>query len=98
MAFCRGGVAADPALAALFNHHLLGAAVAEALANGARLDARLERQGLGRDTESLVARRFRINHTAVLILLRCAYPHSHLIQFVLCSLSPILRKRSCSEF
>jgi hypothetical protein len=50
--------------------------MAEALAHGALLDARLERQGLGRDTQCLVARRFRINHSAVLILLRCACPHS----------------------
>src|SRR6266851_3600635 len=98
MAFCRGGVAADPALAALFDHHLLGAAVAEALANGARLDARLERQGLGRDTESLVARRFRINHTAVLILLRCAYPHSHFMQVVLCKSSSAVRLRILGRF
>ncbi len=41
------------------------------------LDARLERQGLGRDTQSLVARRFGINHSAVLISLRCAHSHSH---------------------
>jgi len=74
MGFGRGGVAADPALAALFDHHLLGPAVAEALAHGARLDARLERQGLGRNTQCLVARRFRINHSAVLILLRRALP------------------------
>src|SRR5450755_4446993 len=98
MAFCRGGVAADPALAAFFDHHLLGAAVAEALANGARLDARLERQGLGRDTESLVARRFRINHTAVLILLRCAYPHSHFMQVVLCKSSSAVRLRIPGRF
>ena len=69
-------VATDTALAALFDHHLLGAAVAEALAHGARLDAWLERQGLGRNTQCLVARRFRINHTAVLILLCRACPHS----------------------
>jgi len=72
-----GPVAADAALAALFDHDLLGPAVAEALADGARLDAWLERQGFARDTQSLVARRFGINHSAVLILLRCAYPHSH---------------------
>ena len=36
------------------------------------LDARLERQGLRADAQSLVARVFRINHSAVLILLRCA--------------------------
>jgi hypothetical protein len=72
-----GRVAADAALAALFDHDLLGPAMAEALADGARLDARLERQGLARDTQSLVARRFGINHSAVLILLRCAHPHSH---------------------
>ena len=70
-------VAADAALAALFDHDLLGPAMAEALAHGARLDARLQRQGLGRDTQSLVARRFGINHSAVLISLRCAHPHSH---------------------
>ncbi|MGY4283419.1 hypothetical protein ACVWXO_002639 [Bradyrhizobium sp. LM2.7] len=34
---------ADPALAALFDHDLLAAAVAEALAHSARFDARLER-------------------------------------------------------
>ncbi len=43
-------VAADAALAALFDHHLLGAAMGETLAHGAGLDARLERQGLARDT------------------------------------------------
>ena len=68
------GVAADAALATLFHHDLLGPAMAEALAYGARLDARLERQGLA-DTQSLVARRFGINHSAVPILLRDAYPH-----------------------
>ena len=68
-------IAADAALAAFFDHHLLGPAMAEALAHGARLDARLERQGLGRDTQCLVARRFRINHSAVPILLRRANPH-----------------------
>jgi len=41
-----GRVAADAALATLFDHDLLGAAVAEALAYGARLDTRLERQVL----------------------------------------------------
>ena len=65
-------VAADTALAALLDHHLLGPAMAEALAHGARLDARLQRQGLARDTQCLVARRFRINHSAVLISLRRA--------------------------
>ena len=43
-------IATDAALAALFDHHLLGPAVGEALAHGARLDARLERQGLARNT------------------------------------------------
>src|SRR6202161_4250255 len=70
----RGAIAADAALATLFNHDLLGTAVAEALLHGARLDARLERQGLVRDTQFPVARRF-INHSAVLILLRRACPH-----------------------
>src|SRR4051794_4744393 len=69
MGFGRGRVAANAALATFFDHDLLGPAMAEALAHGARLDARLQRQGLGRDTQSLVARRFRINHSAVLILL-----------------------------
>src|SRR5712671_1844666 len=78
MRFGCGRVAADAALAALLDHDLLGPAMAEALAYGARLDARLERQGLGRDTQSLVARRFGINHSAVLISLRCAYPHPSL--------------------
>jgi len=73
----RGRVATNAALATLFDHDLLGPAMAEALAYGARLDAWLERQGLGRDTQSLVARRFGINHSAVLILLRCAHPHIH---------------------
>ena len=77
MRFGRGRVAADAALATLFDHDLLGPAMAEALAHGARLDPRLQRQGLGRDTQSLVARRFGINHSAVLISLRCAHPHSH---------------------
>ena len=72
----RARVAADPALAALLDHHLLGPAMAEALAHGALLDARLQRQGLGRDTQCLVARCFRINHSAVPILFRRAYPHS----------------------
>src|ERR1700675_4209637 len=76
MRFGDGAITANAALAALFDHDLLGPAMAEALAYGARLDARLERQGLGRDTQRLVARRFGINHSAVLILLRCAYPHS----------------------
>ena len=44
----RGRIAADAALAPFFDHDLLGAAMAEALAHGARLDAWLERQGLGR--------------------------------------------------
>src|ERR1700754_3155535 len=39
----------------------------EALAHGARLDARLERQGLARDTQFLVARRILIGHSVVLI-------------------------------
>src|ERR1700689_4195063 len=69
MRFRCGRIAADAALAALFNHDLLGAAVAEALLHGARLDARLERQGLVRDTQFPVARRF-INHSAVLILFK----------------------------
>jgi len=46
---CRS-VANDAALAALFDHDLLVLAMAEALAHGARLDARLERQGLS-DTQ-----------------------------------------------
>ena len=70
----RRGFAADAALAALFNHDLLGTAVAEALLDGARLDPRLQRQGLVRDTQFPVARRF-INHSAVLILFRRACPH-----------------------
>ena len=65
--FRRSRFARQPALAALFDHHLLGPAVAEALAHGARLNARLERQGLARDTQRLVARRFPIHHSAVLI-------------------------------
>ena len=69
-------IAADPALAALLHHDLLGSAMAETLAHGARLDARLQRQGFGRNTQCLVARRFRINHSAVLILFCCACPHS----------------------
>jgi hypothetical protein len=77
MRFGRGRIAADAALATLFDHDLLGPAMAEALAHGARLDPRLQRQGLGRDTQSLVARRFGINHSAVLISLRCAHPHIH---------------------
>ena len=73
---CRR-VAAKAALAALLDHHLLGTAVAEALAHGARLDARLERQGLGRNTQCLVARCFRINHSAVPILFpSCARSHT----------------------
>ena len=60
------------ALAALLDHHLLGAAMAETLAHGAGLDAWLQRQGLARHAQSLVARRFGINHSAVLISLRCA--------------------------
>src|ERR1700726_509568 len=68
--FGGGGPATNPAFAALFDHHLLGPAMAEALAHGARLDARLERQGLGRDTKCLVGRRFRIDHSLVLILFK----------------------------
>src|SRR5260370_1410747 len=63
---CRR-VAANAALAALLDHHLFGSAVAEALFHGARLDARLERQGFCRDTEFLLARSF-VDHSAVLIL------------------------------
>jgi hypothetical protein len=63
----RRPVAADAALAAFFDHDLLASAMAEALAHGARLDAWLQRQGFCRDTQSLVARRFGINHSAVLI-------------------------------
>src|ERR1700722_14789580 len=70
-----GTIPADPALAALLHHDLLGPAVAEALAHGSGLDPRLERQGLGRHTERLVARRFRINHSAVLILSSRARSH-----------------------
>src|SRR5580698_4929716 len=70
-----GTIPADPALAALLHHALLGPAVAEALAHGSGLDPRLERQGLGRHTERLVARRFRINHSAVLILSSRARSH-----------------------
>ena len=67
-AFRRSGcITRAAALAALFDHHLLGAAVAETLAHGAGLDAWLQRQGLARHTQSLVARRFRINHSLVLI-------------------------------
>src|SRR5260370_20275081 len=62
-----GTMAGDAALAALFNHDLLGAAVAEVLLDGARLDPRLQRQGLVRNTQFPVARRF-IDHSAVLIL------------------------------
>src|SRR4029079_14214330 len=72
-----GRIAADTALAAFLDHDLLGPAVAEALADGARLDAWLERQGLGRDTQSLVARRFGINHSVVLISFAlCAFAQS----------------------
>ena len=70
---CRR-VAGETALAALFHQNLLGAAMAEALAHGARLDARLQRQGLARDTQCFVARRFGINHSAVLISLRRTSP------------------------
>jgi hypothetical protein len=61
------GVGADTALAALFDHDLLGAAVRKTLAHGTSLDARLERQGLARDTQFLVAGRILIDHSAVLI-------------------------------
>src|ERR1700712_490985 len=63
-------VAANAALAALLDHHLLGPAMAKTLAHGARLDARLQRQGFGRNTQCLVARRFRIDHSAVPILFK----------------------------
>src|SRR5262249_52043834 len=59
----------DPALAALLDHNLLAAAMAEALAHGARFDARLERQRLARNAQLLVARGLGINHSAVLILI-----------------------------
>src|ERR1700761_5571238 len=69
------GAPAHRAFAALFHHDLLGPAVAEALAHGSGLDPRLERQGLARHTECLVARRFGINHSAVLILSNRAQTH-----------------------
>src|SRR6266853_855914 len=96
--FGCGCVATDAALAALFDHDLLGTAMAEALAHGARLDARLERQGLGRDTQCLVARRFRINHSAVPILLRCSYPHSRFMQVFLCKSLSAIRLRILGRF
>ena len=52
-----GRVAGRRGASALLDHDRLGAAMAEALAHGARLDARLERQGLLRDAQRLVARR-----------------------------------------
>src|SRR6476646_8281836 len=65
MRFGRGGcIAADAAFATLLDHHLLGTAVAEALLHRARLDARFERQGLGRDSEFLLAGRILVNHSS----------------------------------
>src|SRR5262249_26828811 len=62
-----GSVATDAALAALLDHDLLGAAVRKTLAYGARLDARLERQGLALDTQLLVAGSILVGHSVVLI-------------------------------
>src|SRR5882757_2014665 len=87
MGFRCGRIAANAALATRLDHDLLGPAMAEGLAHGARLDARLQRQGLGRDTQSLVARRFGINHSAVLIWFRYASPHVSLKQFWLVRIS-----------
>src|ERR1700736_4104006 len=81
---CRR-VAANAALAALLDHHLFGSAVAEALLHGARLDARLERQGFCRDTEFLLAWSF-VDHSAVLIL------------FTSCAQSQVLRAVQIGEF
>src|SRR3569623_2028271 len=67
----RLGIAA-PALAALLDHDLLAAAMADALAHSAGLDARLERQRLARNAQLLVARGLGINHSAVLILILLA--------------------------
>src|SRR5260363_66638 len=61
---------ADAALgAALLDHYLLAPAMWEALAYRASLDARLQRQGLGRDTQFLVARSVVVGHSVVLISL-----------------------------
>src|SRR6516225_2800852 len=67
-------VRSNPALATLLHHDLLAAAVRETLAHGARLDARLQRQGLARDTQFLVAGSILIDHSAVLILLYAGAP------------------------
>src|SRR5581483_9483175 len=64
--FGRRSVAADAALAALLDHDLLGTAVRETLAHSAGLDTWLEREGLARHTEFLVAGVSRIGHSKVL--------------------------------
>jgi hypothetical protein len=65
-------ITADAALAALFDHDLLGPAVGKTLAHGARLDARFERQGLARDTQFLVAGSILVGHSVVVLILWCA--------------------------
>src|SRR6185437_10119861 len=68
LGLCHRPVTADPALAAFFDHDLLGAAMRKTLAHGAGLDARLERQGLALDTQFLVAGSILVGHSVVLIL------------------------------
>jgi hypothetical protein len=61
----RAILATDPALAALLDQDLLAAAMGEALAHGAGLDPRLQRQGLAGHAQFLVARRVVISHSVV---------------------------------
>src|SRR5262249_42008010 len=82
-----GSVATDAALAAFFDHDLLGAAMRKTLAHGARLDAWLERQGLARDTQFLVAGSILVGHSVVLILW-CADAPSILAIVVISNANP----------
>src|SRR5690242_21531472 len=73
-----GTVPTDTALAALLDHDLLGAAMRKTLAHGARLDARLERQGLARDTQFLVAGSILVGHSVVVLILVVREMHRRL--------------------
>ncbi len=74
-------IAGHAALRLLLDHHLLGAAVAEALAHGARLRPRLERQSFRADAERLVAGSFRFSHPEVLNPYRARSPASCYLSF-----------------
>ena len=55
------------------DHHRLRAAMGEALAHHALFDGALQRQRLGRHMESLVARVFRIIHSAQILRVACSW-------------------------